>query len=205
MQYNGFAKQTERGFIMKSKEKHCQSCGAEIVDKKAKICSACGAKIRKPIFKKWWFWVIVILGVAIIGGAFGSDTDGGSNAGESDIDGASSSNGGAASAEKYEVVDLQQLLDELEGNALKAEKTYQNKYVQMTGKIDNIDSDGSYITIEPVNADEWNFDTVMCYIKKDSQRDFLMEKSVGDTVTIKGKIISIGEVLGYSVNIDEIN
>lgn len=110
----------------------------------------------------------------------------------------------APSEVEYKKVDLQQMLDDLDANALKAEKTYQNAYVEVTGKIKNFDSDGSYISIEPVNADQWNFDSVMCYIKNDEQLDYLLEKSVGDTVTIKGKVKSIGEVLGYSIDMDSV-
>ena len=72
MQYNGFTKHVERGFIMKTKEKFCPKCGAEIVDAKAKICPGCGQKIGKPIFKKWWFWVII--GVVVIGLASSGNT-----------------------------------------------------------------------------------------------------------------------------------
>ena len=104
----------------------------------------------------------------------------------------------------YEKVDLQTMLDELEANALKAEKTYQNKFVEVVGKISNFDSDGTYISIEPENADPFNFTSVMCYIKNDAQLNFLLEKEVGDTVTVKGKITSIGEVLGYSIKMDEV-
>ena len=104
----------------------------------------------------------------------------------------------------YVVVDLQTMFDELDANAMKAEKTYQDMYIQVTGKISNFDSDGAYISIEPVNADDWNFDTMMCYIVKDEHLDILLEKSVGDVVTLKGKIKSIGEVLGYSMNIYEV-
>ena len=37
----------------------CKACGNEIA-KSAKSCPHCGAKNKKPIFKKWWFWVIVV-------------------------------------------------------------------------------------------------------------------------------------------------
>ena len=105
----------------------------------------------------------------------------------------------------YQKIDLQTMLDELEENALRAESKYQDAYVEVTGKIAGFDSDGSYITIEPVYADKWNFDTVMCYIRNDTQKNFIIEKSVGDKVTIQGKIISVGEFLGYSLNIDSIS
>ncbi len=212
MQYNGFTKHVERGFIMKTKEKNCPKCGAELVDAKAKICPACGQKIGKPIFKKWWFWLIVVLGLAIIGASTTTGTEGEGDPTQNEVTNTSnssnssnnSSSSNSSNRVTYEKVDLQEMMDALEENALKAEKTYQNKYIEVTGKIKNFDSDGVYITIEPVNADEWNFNTAMCYIKKDAQRDFLMEKSVGDTVTVKGKVFSIGEVLGFSMNIDEI-
>ncbi len=171
-------------------------------------------KVKKPIFKKWWFWVIIIVVVlAIIGGTSGGEdtTDSGDDGTQVSTPQTNDTNKEENKKEeskkeeiKYEAVDLQTLLDELDANALKAEKTYQNKQVEVTGKIASFDSDGSYITIEPVNASEWNFDTVMCDIKNDEQLNFLLEKVKGDTVTIKGKITSIGEVLGYTIKIAEV-
>jgi RecJ-like exonuclease len=149
-------------------------------------------KTKKPIYKKWWFWAIVIVAIVIISAsAGGSETD-------------DSGSTGTNSSVTYETVDLQTMLDDLESNALKAEKTYMNKYVEVVGKIVTFDSDGSYISIEPTNADEWNFDTVTCKIKNDAQLDFLLEKSVGDKVTVKGKITQVGEILGYTIKIEEI-
>lgn len=178
---------------MSSNGKFCKSCGSELPGNDATKCPSCGAKLTKPIYKRFWFWAVIIVGVIVIASVAGSSGSGDSGTGGSSVNSTS-----------YEVVDLQDMLDDLDANALKAEKTYKNKYVEVKGKIANFDSSGSYITIEPVNADEWNFETVMCYIKNDAQLDYLLEKEVGDVVTIKGKIISVGEVLGYSINIDEI-
>lgn len=193
---------------MKSTDKQCEKCGAELESAKIQICPNCGAKRKKAFYKKWWFWLIVVVGVIAIAAAGGGSDEVEPEQGnvETNESGGNTTNnsGSGSSTKNYEVVDLQTMLNDLENNAMKAESTYQNKYVEVKGRIVNFDSDGSYISIEPVNADEWNFDTVMCYIKNDSQRSFLMEKSVGDVVTIKGKVISIGEVLGYSINIDEI-
>lgn len=52
----------------KSKTIKCIQCGAEF-DSKSKFCPSCGAKNKKPVFKKWWFWVIVII---VLFGAIGS-------------------------------------------------------------------------------------------------------------------------------------
>ena len=183
---------------------NCKKCG-QTIDKGAVICVNCGCKVRKPVYKKWWCWVLMSLATLMtIGIISPSDTD------------ADNSNNGTTSqivqsqdnvqAEiKYEKVELRQMMDDLDANALKAEKKYQNKYVEVVGKITNFDSDGSYIGIEPVNADAWNFDTVMCKISNDNQRNFLMEKEVDDIVTIKGQITSIGEVLGYTIKMAEVS
>ena len=153
------------------------------------------------IFKKWWFWLIVVLIIAVIGSGVESDADEPLDSTDTTV----AETTDATDAVSYEVVDLQQMMNELGANALKAEKTYQDMYVQITCKIANFDSDGKYISVEPVDADEWNFNTAMCYIKNEDQLNFLLEKAVGDTITIKGRVKSIGEVIGYSFDMDEIN
>lgn len=170
---------------------NCKNCGQEI-DKKAVACTGCGCKIRKPFYKKWWFWLIVVVVIAIAGSSSGgSDTSTNTTNKQSEVI-------------TYEVVDLQAMFDELDGNAMKAENAYQDKYIEFQCKIANFDSDGSYIGVEPVNASDWNFSTAMCYIKDDAQKSFLIEKNVGDTITIKGQVKEIGEVLGYSIDIKEV-
>lgn len=104
----------------------------------------------------------------------------------------------------YEVVDLQTMFDALDENAMKAENAYQKKAIEISCQIASFDSDGSYISVEPVGAGDFNLKTAMCYIKNETQKEFLIEKNVGDTITIKGQVKSIGEVLGYSIDIDEV-
>lgn len=54
-----------------SKEKKCPSCGTKNrlkicpvcggqMAKNAKRCPKCGAKNKRPIYKRWWFWVLII-------------------------------------------------------------------------------------------------------------------------------------------------
>lgn len=105
---------------------------------------------------------------------------------------------------QYEKVDLQDMLDELDANALRAEVKYQDKYIEIAGEIRNFDSDGKYISIAPYGAGILG-ERVMCYLTDPTHKTFLLEKNVGDAVTIRGKVYSIGEVLGYSVKIIEIS
>ncbi len=176
----------------------CKKCKGEI-DNKAVVCIHCGCKVKKAVYKKWWFWCIAAVIVFAIGSSGG---------GEKDTKVSKTTDGSSVKTEEkqieYELVDLNVLFTDLESNAMKAESSYQNKYVEFQAKIASFDSDGSYISVEPVDADEWNFQTATCHIKNDDQKSFLLEKNVDDIVTIKGKIKSIGELLGYSIDMAEI-
>ena len=105
---------------------------------------------------------------------------------------------------QYEFVDLQDMLNELDANALRAEEKYQDKYIEIIGVIKGFDSDGKYISIVPCGSSGLIFDTVLCYITEPTQKTFLLTKNVGDIVTIRCQVSSIGEILGYSVKIREI-
>ena len=178
-----------------SKMTACKVCGKEMANS-AKVCPECGAKIKKPVFKKWWFWVLVVIVIVAISSSGGNDSE----------EGTPSQNTSTQVEETvYETVELGVMIDELKNNAMKAEKTYQNMNVEFACKISSFDSDGEYVSVEAVNAGEWNFDTAMCYIKNEEQLNFLLEKNVGDVISIKGKVKSVGEVLGYSINIAEVH
>lgn len=51
-----------------SKMKNCKTCSAEIAISE-KSCPKCGAKNKKPIWKQWWVWILVVsILFAAIGG-----------------------------------------------------------------------------------------------------------------------------------------
>lgn len=110
----------------------------------------------------------------------------------------------AVSSAQYETVDIQDLLDELDANALMAKQTYNGKYIEFSGKLTNIDSSGDYISVSPSN-DEWSFDTIHCSVTDQSQLDVISRMNIDDTVTIRGEVTDVGEVLGYFVDIHEIS
>lgn len=105
---------------------------------------------------------------------------------------------------EYTEVTVDELYDALEENALKASDTYKDGYYAVTGELKNIDASGKYISIGEM-YDEYSLHSMNCYIKSDEQQKRIMELSKGDTITVRGKIKDVGELLGYSLDIDSID
>lgn len=186
----------------------CPVCGAEMASK-AKSCPSCGAKNKKPVYKRWWFWVIaVFLMIGIIG-----SVDGGSDEQMPDTTENQKQDGTAsdvANNEKEEITyishNVTELFDALNNNALNAQQTYKDQYVEITGYLGTIDSSGKYIGID-AGADNYDylFNEVLCYIKNDEQLNQIAAMSRDDSITVRGKITDVGEVMGYTLDIDSIN
>ena len=175
----------------------CSACDAEIA-KNAKSCPQCGSKVKKPLYKKWWFIAIVaIVLIAVIA----------NSGGDENTTNTETNNMATQQEQKEEITytayEVSELMTDLEGNALKAENKYNNQYVEITGKLANIDSDGKYISLHNPN-EMFSIIGVQCYIKNDEQKAQVAEMSKDDIVTVKGKIKSVGEVLGYTLDIDAI-
>lgn len=185
--------------MAKDKMTKCKHCGAEIAAS-AKTCPNCGGKNSKPIYKKVWFWILIVVLVIGVGGAAGGS--GGDSGTESNTS-TSTQEKQVEEAIEYVEVTTDELSDALEANAMNASDTYKGKYFAVTGRLSAIDSDGSYISLVDVN-DEWSFNVITCYIKSDEQLEKVKSMTIDDTVTVKGKITDVGEVLGYYMDIDTI-
>ena len=130
--------------------------------------------------------------------------------GKDDSDNKTNSSSTVAEAEiEYQTISLETLFSDLESNALKAQENYKDKYVEFSGILSTIDSDGSYVCIKAVPdgdyTSEFWLDEIQCYVKgNEDVLNFIKEHSKGDNVTIQGQITEVGELLGYSLNIDTI-
>ncbi len=189
--------------MSKDKTITCKQCGAELTAK-AVACPKCGVAVKnqKPFYKRGWFIALCVVVVLAIIGSAGSSGEPSTTPTDPDV---STSQQGAVSKPEieYTVCTADDMIDLLDSNALKAENTYNDAYVEVTGRLANIDSDGDYISLDPIK-DSWSFNRVMCYIKNDTQLQQVMDMSIGDKVTVRGQIKSVGEVLGYTLNIIEI-
>ena len=94
------------------------------------------------------------------------------------------------------------LMSQLNDNALKASNDHKGEYVRITGKLSTIDSSGKYISLLP-NTD-FAIIGVTCYIKNEETKAKVSELSSDSLITLTGKITEVGEVLGYSLDIDNI-
>ena len=107
-------------------------------------------------------------------------------------------------APDYIEVTTDELSDALDANAMNASDTYKDKYVAVTGRLAEIDSDGKYIVLADVN-DELSFYTIKCNIKSDEQLEKVKQMTKDDTVVIRGQITDVGEFMQYTMNIDSID
>ena len=185
--------------MAKDKMTTCKHCGQEIAAS-AKVCPHCGGKNKPPIYKRWWFIaIIVIIVLAVIGGSGSSDSSGSTSSTATSKTAVSSSSEAAIEYTAYTVTELS---EDLNSNALKASDKYKGQYVELTGRLSVIDSNGKYISIVD-STDEWAITGVQCYIKNDEQKQVVMDMTIGDEIIVKGKITDVGEVLGYFLDMTE--
>ena len=191
----------------KPETKICKYCKAEI-PYGAKVCSHCG---RKQGPGGCLISVIVVLVLIILFAVSrGSESDGTSSeavTSANEINEETSSDDGIEEQDSETEVEVtyipctvDQLMDELNTNAMKASNTYKGQYLEVTGRLSTIDSSGSYISLLPDS--DFAFVGIQCYLKDDTQKDDVMNMTIGDTITVRGKCTDVGEILGYSLDID---
>lgn len=182
--------------------KMCKKC-KEFMPKNYKICPKCGRKQGGIL--KWFaigFIVLIVIGAAI-GRNDSEDAKNDTKKTTTESNNASSKKEEESKEIEYISVTATQLSDELSNNAMKAQNDYKGKYIEVSGKLGNIDSSGKYIGID--SDKDFDFTNIQCYIKSDEQKEKIMNMSKGDAITIKGYCKDVGELLGYSIDINEIN
>lgn len=185
--------------------KVCRVCGKPVA-KSAKVCPNCGAK-QKGNKLLIIIGVIVVLG--IIGAAMGRNEKKDTNIAPQTAEETAKETTDAATETATEEItyteyDMSELMDDLENNAAAANEKYKGQYVALTGRLSNIDAQGSYINLTDSN-DQFAIQGCQCYVRgKQEISDIVKTLSKDDIITVKGKITDVGEVMGYSLDIDEI-
>ncbi len=144
--------------------------------------------VKKKKGKGCLITIIAIIAIGVIGGIMSS----GDNTQDVDV-----------SLNKTPIaITADQLIADLNQNPLNASNLYKGEYVKVTGKLSNIDSSGSYFSIGKLD-DSFTLDTIMCYIKEE-HLETVSNLTKNQEVTVVGIMTSVGEVLGYSLDVDYI-
>lgn len=172
--------------------KLCKYCKTEI-PKGAKICPNCrkkqGGKLK---------WILLAFVAFIIIGALAGGGDSDDSSAKTDV-----KNTDKEQKIEYTSYTVDDMMKELDDNAMSASKKYKDQYIEITGRLDVIDSDGEYISLFP--DDEFAITGVQCYMQNDEQKSIVSGLKKGDTVTLRGKCTDVGEVMGYSLDINSID
>jgi hypothetical protein len=147
---------------------------------------------------------LILLGfIATAAGGGGDDTTAANTAGStSDTEPDAPAAEEPAPAEPAIVVSAQEMIEVLEGNALKAKNTYEGKRVTVSGFVGNIDASGDYFSLDP-EPDAF----ILTGIQVQTSEEFMDQVanfSAGQAVTVTGTITDVGEVMGYSLEAETI-
>lgn len=101
---------------------------------------------------------------------------------------------------EYQQCTVTDMISELKSNALNASDKYKDQYVEVIGQVGVIDSDGKYITLL---GDSSYLLPVQCFVADSEQTETIKSLSVGDKVSVKGKITDVEQFSGYMMDMAE--
>lgn len=149
-----------------------------------------------------------IVGIMVAIGFLGSCMGGG----DKDKSNAPASSSASSSSEQqvkqkvYNDADINILIKEAKENAAAANQNYKKKDVKIIGgKLQNIDSDVKYITINGTDAN-YSMLKVSCSIDGDNKelKDSVLKLKKGQMVTVYGTITEVGDIMGYRLKLDKV-
>lgn len=139
--------------------KKCKTCGAPIA-KNAKRCPACGAKNKKPIYKRIWFWIVVIAVVVAGVNAF--------------------KRSGLDVKKPSAKLTVDEFLKEFFEGDKKGDSKYKNTVVAITGQVGSVEE--GYIRIDAFSHD---FTLYTVHAKMADKGD-LTKVTNGSVITVSG-------------------
>ena len=166
----------------------CKECG-KYISKDAEVCPNCGKKNGNLFLQ--------IVGIIFIIGVIGSVFGGNENSSSQSSDYIKKE---VIQNIEYQKISLRDLERQLNENAARAQQKYRGMYVEFEGKLRNIDANGEYFNVESGGY----LSSFQCYIKNEEQKQVLISKNIGNNIHVKGKITRVGEILGYSVDVMEV-
>ena len=103
---------------------------------------------------------------------------------------------------QYNPYTADQMIADFESNIINAQSFYEGQYVQITGKVRDIDESGHF-KIEPMYSNSWKY--INCKLITDAQKDSVRNISKGGIVTVRGYITDVNDWDYYTLKVHYIN
>lgn len=168
----------------------CPLCRSSI-DKKAKICPVCGKKVKKPLYKRGWFVVLmVLLVVAAIGNSMGGSETTSTKSSEGAADNVFS--GDVSSKGSSDVTEVLPQEIDLSNYAAVTSRNLYSYAEYMIGEnvvtlVNVSDVSGKELKVKFADNDTFYFNFVFVF----DDRDALKGIRESDTVAVSGNIKSV--------------
>lgn len=185
----------------------CKHCGQPISDK-SKICQFCGGNVKIPFYDKTWFHILLVLiifaGIDYVIRNPGPEptvyrtpiVESAEASSQSSVDPVEETD--EQETAEYSSESLSKMIDMVEDYPIKAEEEYTGKYIQVSGYLDTVDSDGKYFTIVSDPDDFTLLDNIHWSMDKGSDvYDFIKNAKEGSYITVCGEITDVGETIYY--------
>lgn len=105
---------------------------------------------------------------------------------------------------EYMQATVETMLSDLSQNEMRAQKKYGGKYMEVTGTLGSMDSEGEYFSLDD---NSFSILSIHCKIPKNKREkitDKLINMEKGDMIVVKGKITDMGEIMGYDLTVTDV-
>lgn len=172
---------------MKNKIIKCKSCGADIASS-AKHCPSCGAKNKKPIYKRVWFWILVVVLLIAIADFVASKVNP-SDSIEIETTTEEDSNAYVDRSEATVEIDCDKLAEAYNKNPDYYDKILNNQVAEWSGTITSIanSDNGEVLVYMRCGLNGYLIDNVVtATITNDKDKKAILSYKEGDKIKMKG-------------------
>lgn len=165
----------------------CKSCGADIASS-AKRCPSCGAKNKKPIYKRVWFWILVVVLLIAIADFVASKVNP-SDSIEIETTTEEDSNAYVDRSEATVEIDCDKLAEAYNKNPDYYDKILNNQVAEWSGTITSIanSDNGEVLVYMRCGLNSYLIDNVVtATITNDKDKKAILSYKEGDKIKMKG-------------------
>lgn len=106
---------------------------------------------------------------------------------------------------EFQKANVADMLSDLNQNEMRAQKKYSGQWMEITGVLGAMDSEGEYFSLDAPYT--FGLLSVHCKIpetKRDLITNKLVEMEKGDKIVVKGRITDMGEIMGYDLTVIDV-